>query len=438
MGAASGCAVNPSVRRARSRAGVVVAVLAVIGSFVLAANTKTSGAAYSDRALSSDNEIQAGFWARLVVGGDVASCGLRVDGSVWCWGDNAEGQLGDGSTSDSSVAVRVVGVGGSGTLSGVVEVVSGAKSKHVCALGDDASVVCWGQGDRGQLGDGSTSDSSSPVVFDDASGAPLTDAVSVAAGLEHTCVARSDGSVWCVGRNDKGQLGDGTTSDSTVLRQVVGVGGSGTLSGVVEVASGEKHTCAVRDDASVVCWGQGDKGQLGNGATSDSSSPVMVSTSSGTLSGAVSVAAGKKFSCAVTSGTEVWCWGENNEGQVGDGTTTDRSLAVRVITTDSSALTGVVAADGGEQHTCARTSSDAVWCWGRNDKGQLGDGTTTDHETAAQVGSLTNIVDIGTGSKHTCAVEHDGTTWCWGQNADGQLGDATTTDHTTPSRVMRG
>ncbi len=442
---AGGAMVPPAPRRIRAPEPAHVAAAAVLvlvaGVGTLGLRQGTSGATFTDASSPGGSSVTSGFWAVQVTANSTDSCGIRVDGSVWCWGRNDKGQLGNGGGGSSSLPVRVVGVGGSGWLGGVLRLAGGATGSHTCAVRVDTTVVCWGQGDKGQLGDGTTTDRSTPTTVTKAGGGALTGIVQVAPGKEHTCALTTTGAVWCWGRNDKGQLGQGTTTDSSVAVQVKNVGGTGTVASTSELysaerlASGEKHSCVLRADTSVVCWGQGDKGQLGSGATGDQSLPVVVTTASGPLTGVRALGAGMKHSCAVTA-AQLACWGENSDGQLGDGTTSARSFAAPVLTAGGPALTGAVEVHGGESHTCAHARAGVAWCWGRNDKGQLGNGTTTKSPNPVQVPGLTDVVDIAAAGKHACAVTRDHTTRCWGLNSDGQLGDSTTGDRKSPVTVL--
>jgi len=306
----------------RSRLGRVAA--AALVAFVLVGATVPSAAAFSTTTGNSPDTFTASEWELFVglVGGVGHSCGVNDEGVVWCWGLNDKGQLGDGSEDDRGVAVAVSG------LSGVVSL--GAGSKHSCAVRGDGSVWCWGLNNEGQLGDNSTTDSSSPVQV-----SGLTGAVGVAGGVEHSCAVKSDGSVWCWGGNDKGQLGDNSTTDSLVPVQVVGVGGTGTLASVTEIDSGLKHNCVRVGDGTVRCWGLNDKGQLGDNTTTDSSSPVQVVGVGGTgvLSGIVTIGTGGSHGCAAHQTHTVYCWGLNNAGQLGNNTTTNSQTPVTALGT---------------------------------------------------------------------------------------------------------
>src|SRR2546425_583931 len=246
-------------------------------------------------------------------------------------------------------------------------------------------------------------------------------------GAFFSCVRLPDGTAQCTGRNQFGQLGNG---DGTFTSSSVPVAVSG-LTAATRVATGAEHACALLGDSTVRCWGAGDSGQRGDGTFNNSSTvPVAV----GGLTGAVTVVTGGYHTCALLSDGTVQCWGENVEGQLGDGTSgRSSSPPVRV-----SGLSGAVAVSGGYRHTCALLGDGTVQCWGRNLEGQLGDGTTTSSTTPVRVGGITSAVAIaaGQGGVHTCALLADGSVKCWGAvgagNGVGQLGNGSTTGSATP------
>jgi len=339
--------------------------------------------------------------------GDNHSLLLKADGTVWSWGNNAYGQLGDGTTTARTTPMQVSG------LSGVVSV--GAGSTHSLAVKSDGTVWSWGDNGSGRLGDGTTTTRTAPVQVSGLSGV-----VSVGAGGSHSLAVKSDGTVWAWGDNAYGQLGDGTTTTRTTPVQVSG------LSGVVSVGAGSSHSLAVKADGTVWAWGN-NSGRLGDGTTTNRAAPVQVSG----LSGVVSVGAGGSHSLAVKSDGTVWAWGNNGSGRLGDGTTTTRTTPVQV-----SGLSGVVSVGAGSTHSLAVKSDGTVCSWGNNGYDQLGDGALTSWTTPVQVSGLSGVVSVGAGTSHSLAVKSDGTVWAWGGNSgSGQLGDGTTTTRTTPVQV---
>jgi alpha-tubulin suppressor-like RCC1 family protein len=302
-----------------------------------------------------------------------------------------------------------------------------AGRSHTCALTVGGGVKCWGYNYYGQLGDGTTTQRTTPV---DVSG--LTSGVdAIAAGGYHACAATAGGGVTCWGYNYYGQLGDGTTTDRNTPVDV-----SGLMSGVDAIAAGYSHTCALTVGGGVTCWGRNSYGQLGDGTTTDRNMPVDVS---GLTSGVAAIAAGELHTCALTVGGGVECWGHNSYGQLGDGTTTRRTTPVAV----SGLTSGVAAIAAGGSHTCALTVGGGVECWGRNEYGQLGDGATTQRSTPVDVSGLTSgVAAIAAGELHTCALTVGGGVKCWGYDLYGQLGigefgySATPVDVVSPATLI--
>jgi alpha-tubulin suppressor-like RCC1 family protein len=300
--------------------------------------------------------------AKQVSAGYGHTCALTSAGGVKCWGWNTSGQLGDGTTITRSIPVDVTGL-----TSGVTAISAGYL--HTCALTSNGGVKCWGENDSGELGDGSTTNRHTPVVV-----SGLTSGVTtISAGYSHTCALTSAGGVKCWGDNELGQLGDGTTTNQTTPVDV-----SGLTSGVIAVSAGHFHSCAITSTGDVKCWGLNGVGQLGDGTTTNHYTPVDVS---GLTSGAAAISARGDFTCTLTSAGGVKCWGDNRDGQLGNGTTSESTTPVDV----SSLANGVTAVSAGGKHTCALTSSGGVKCWGDNEYGQLGDGTTTNRSTPVDV-----------------------------------------------------
>jgi Alpha-tubulin suppressor and related RCC1 domain-containing proteins len=341
-------------------------------------------------------------------GGTNHTCAVTVSGGAKCWGYNALGQLGDGTTTQPTAPVNVSGLG-----SGVTSIAAG--EYHTCAVTVSGGVKCWGYNAYGQLGDGSTTDRTTPVNVSGL-GAGVT---SITAGNYHTC-AIHNGAARCWGNNGYGQLGDGTTTNPRKTFVTV----SGLGSGVTSISAGQYHTCAVTASGGAKCWGNNNNGQIGDGTTTPRNTPVNVS---GLTSGVTSIS-GAAHTCAVTVSGGVKCWGYNAYGQLGDGTTTPRNTPVNV----SGLASGVTSIAVGLYHTCA-VHGGAAKCWGGNGYGQLGDGTTSDRATPVS-GLASGVTSITAGNLHTCAV-HGGAAKCWGYNVHGRLGDGTTTQRNTPVNV---
>ncbi|MEZ4639494.1 MAG: hypothetical protein R2873_21940 [Caldilineaceae bacterium] len=349
---------------------------------------------------------------RLTAGYNHA-CVVTDSGGVKCWGQNEYGQLGDDTTTTRRTPVDVIGLD-----SGITSIVAG--HSHTCAVTTEGAVKCWGDNFKGELGDGTQTHRSTPVgVLGLDSGV-----TALAAGYNHTCALTISGGVKCWGFNFKGQLGNGTQADSLTPVDVDGLD-----SGVAAIAAANSHTCALTDAGGVKCWGQNDHGRLGDGTTTDRPTPVDVR---GLVSGAISLTAGYSHTCATLQNGDVKCWGWNGYGQLGDGTQIERSTPV-----DVRDLTGGGAIAAGNTSTCAVSSNGGVKCWGSNGYGQLGDSTRVVRYTPVNVSGLdSGFVAVATGNDHACALTSGGGVRCWGRNNYGQLGDGTLHDRLTPADVQ--
>ena len=350
----------------------------------------------------------------LVAGGEYHSLAVGDDGTIWAWGNNSYGQLGNGTTTSTPTPVHVTG------LSDGVAVAAGAVSS--AALTRSGTVFTWGDNTYGQLGDGTTVASSAPVQVPG-----LTGVSSVAAGNYHVLAVKTDGTVEAWGSNAAGQLGDGTTTSRTRPVAVQG------LTGVVQVAAGglpgwAGQSVALRNDGTVWTWGYGKSGQLGLGSTTSNPTPTQVPG----LTGVVQIAAGGDDTYALKSDGTEWAWGDNSYGQLGTTAakhTQSSPIQVRI--------SGVTAIGAGGTHALAVKTDGSVWAWGNNNTGQLGDGGACGKICTTPVASsgLTGAVAVTGGYVHSLAVLGDGSLRAWGRNAEGELGDGTTTVRPTPVTV---
>lgn len=353
--------------------------------------------------------------------GDYHSCAITPAGGVKCWGLNGNGQLGNGTGTASNTPVDVTGL-----TSGVKALAVG--SYHTCAIMTAGNVKCWGSNTQGQLGNGNTSSSNVPVNVLNITNAVQISAADGNGANGHTCATLSTGAVKCWGSNGAGQLGNGTTVNSSVPVDV-NLGTTATL-----VALGSSQSCAITKAATVKCWGSGTSGQLGNGANANSSNPVDVKN----LTGVVAVKGGgdntsKIATCAVTGSGALMCWGSNSDGQLGNGTNTNSNVPMAVNGLGS----GVVSVALGNRHACAALASGGVKCWGWGANGQLGNGSTATSNNPVQVSGLSSgITAIAAGYQHSCAIAASGAVQCWGANGNGQLGNGTNTQSTTPVTVV--
>jgi alpha-tubulin suppressor-like RCC1 family protein len=237
----------------------------------------------------------------------------------------------------------------------------------------------------------------------------MTNCTAVAANGYHTCAALNGGAVKCWGSNDFGEIGV-STAYSEALSPVAVSG----VTNASSVASGEHHSCALMSSGAIQCWGNNVNGELGNGSTTDSATPVLVSG----ITNAAAFASGSAHTCALLNGGAVQCWGLNSTGQLGNGTTTNSSTPVPV-----SGITNAIAIGAGNHHSCAVLNGGSVSCWGGNNVDQLGNGTTTDSSTPVLVVGISNASAVAGGEEHTCALQSNGVVQCWGDNSYSQLGN---------------
>jgi alpha-tubulin suppressor-like RCC1 family protein len=387
-------------------------------------------------------------WSNLTSGYDF-TCAMRTS-SLYCWGRNFEGQLGLGDASNRTTPTQVTG-----TWTGAV-----AGIRHTCGIKSGPTVWCWGANTDAQLGTGDVTDSSTPVQvavsgMSSLNAGPIShqmyvlktdgtlagwgrffrraqspvqfgavttwDGRGIAAGVAHACGLRTDTSLWCWGQNTDGRVGTGATS--TYEASPVQISSPGTTTWTA-VAAGDSHTCGIRNSRAY-CWGSNNEGRVGNGTTSDVSTPALVS---GGYTNWSTVDAGLIHSCGLRATGALYCWGGNANGQLGIGSTSPATAPSVVAGTWSSVSAGSV-------HTCGIKTAGTLWCWGLGTDGRLGLGNTTQFTSPQQVGSATTWSIVASGGSSTCAIQTTGTLWCWGLNSSGQLGQGNTTTYTSPTQV---
>ena len=307
-------------------------------------------------------------------------CALLRDETIWCWGNNAYGQLGDGTTVDSSTPVQVSGI------NTAIQIYTGPGSP--CAVLKGGTVKCWGWNGDGILGNlGAAKFSTLPVTVSE-----ISSAVQVSSGSWHTCAVRTDKTVKC--------LGPGISSPSF------------EISGAIQVAAGSYHACALLEDNAVKCWGQNDYGQLGDGGTSFSTTPVQAPK----INTAIQVAAGYDNTCALLEDKTVHCWGNHFNGLLRNERATDSSMPLPVPGVSSAVQIAI-----GTGHACAVLEDKTVRCWGNNAYEQLGSSLSFSSE-AVQVSGIDTAVQVSAGYLHACALLQDKTVRCWGNNFNSQFG----------------
>jgi alpha-tubulin suppressor-like RCC1 family protein len=419
--------------------------------------------------------------ASAVSMGAAQSCALLSNGRAVCWGDNTDGELGDSTENTTAMAVPVTGQGTFVALSAGGGVVGGAN--QTCGLLAGGTVQCWGGNLFGGLGNGTTTGSDMPAAVQG-----LTDVTAISAGFNYTCAVRSDGTVWCWGYFGGMPAPVGSMETTTTPVQVPGIstaigiaadhvegaatpcallsGGSVTcwgtspgdtsgLAGAVAIGAGAGQACAVLETGAVVCWGTNSHGELGDGPTDGG--PTVASSTPVTVQGivnATAIAVGFHHACALLADQTVTCWGDNSAGEtipnsLPDGGAPPSLAAVPVAVTG---LNGVKSIAAGQDDTCALLADGDVQCWGANQTGQLGNGTTTNTSdigaVLTQTGSsgyavspflvscLPPVTAVSAAVSYTCAVLSDGTVYCIGYNSSGQLGNGTVSNSPVPTQVI--
>jgi alpha-tubulin suppressor-like RCC1 family protein len=343
----------------------------------------------------------SGSWA-----GYGFACAILDSGQIECWGANYRGQLGNGTLLDSSVPTKVVGVEGA--------VAMAATNLTACAATADGLLWCWGRNTSGQLGTGST-------PADDATLTRVNGPVgfsSLSATSMFSCATGTDERVWCWGASYKGNYGSGY---GNVLAQTPTQ--VSWLAGVSQVSAGAGHsddtgysttTCAVVQ-GTAWCWGNNDHGQVGDGTTEESLQPVPVIG----LPGAKYIATGYNHSCAIGLSGGTWCWGKGTSGAPGQGGYKDSTEPIQLVDLSHAVQVGV-----GDYFTCARTEDVGVSCWGWSSSAMGNDDDSSSEHTPKPVEGMSEATDLAVGKDHVCAAKSDGTLWCWGRNYEGQLGQA--------------
>ena len=328
-----------------------------------------------------------------VAAGAAHTCAVTTDHSLWCWGDNGFGQLGAG---DSAGAPRPV------ETQPWERVACGAH--HTCALAFDNSLWCWGRNHEGQLGVGHTEPVTEPARVDEQRWA------SVSLGDAHTCAVRFAGTLWCWGDNGSGQL----ASD------LAGTAAPEQVGGQVDwewVAAGHEHNCAVQGNGRLSCWGNNESGQAGTGVAE----PVTGLGPVDTETDWATPVAGGDASCGLKDNGTLWCWGARDSGQLGDGLGAAEPTPISTLLSPPGSWRALAL---GDSHACAVSELEDIWCWGDNESGQVGHevSTVSARHLAAKVGTTAYFASLDLGGRHSCALDTDNRLWCWGDNTSGQVG----------------
>jgi alpha-tubulin suppressor-like RCC1 family protein/PKD repeat protein len=347
-------------------------------------------------------QIKAQCW-KTIAAGATNTFALKTDGTLWGWGDNSLGQLGDGSYTNKNIPKKI----GNANDWNIVSV----GTKFTIALKTDGTLWAWGSNYYGQLGDGTTTTITIPKQIGTAN-----DWQTIATGSGYTVALKKNGTLWTWGSNNYGQLGDGTTVRKINPVQI------GTSTDWKTIAAGYGHTVAIKTDGSLWAWGDNDYGRLGDGTTTARTVPTRIGTSTDWKT----IAAGYDHTVAIKTDGSIWAWGLGTYGQLG------RSTAQETIPTRIGTSTDWKTVGAGGDFTIALKTDGTLWGWGINSYGELGNGTNTNSKVPIQIGLVNNWQTIATSSAHTVVLKTDDSLWTWGQNSDSQLGDGTNSDKNVP------
>lgn len=393
--------------------------------------------------------------------GDGYTCAVSAAGRGYCWGRNDEGQLGNGASSPFGTAnplptAIVDPTNPTLPLEGLAKIAAG--HYHTCAVTTDDTAYCWGWGAGGRLGNGGTDSSLVPVPVVDPSNPtqPLGGVTGIDVGQSFACASTTSGIAYCWGNNFYGQLGNNVPGESLMPSAVVDPNDtSQPLAGLVQIATGTFHTCAVTASGGAWCWGWNTAGQLGNNTTRPGQFPTPLpqrvvdpADPKQPFAGVVHISGGNVHTCALTAGANAYCWGLNNYGQLGNGNMPANSSVPSPVVDPAAPgqpLADMASVDAGGLHSCAVTAAGNAMCWGSNDTGQLGNGDTADSAVPVAVVDpldptqpFAGVAQVNARGSHACAVSNDGIAYCWGRNETGELGDGTTEPRPTPAPVHPG
>jgi alpha-tubulin suppressor-like RCC1 family protein len=381
-----------------------------------------------DEASESWNVIQSAsiITESTLSSGGRHTCVIISNGTISCWGDGVDGQLGHGEWLSRKVPTQTSSLG-----NGRIAVAISSGHEHTCAILDNGAVSCWGDNTKGQLGNGMNgilTSKKTPILISSL-GSGRT-AVAISSGHDHTCAILDNGSVSCWGRGSQGQLGNGNTDDKNTPTLTSSIGINRTA---IALSSGDHHTCVILDNGAVSCWGDGNRGQIGNGEHSEKLTPTLTS-SLGVGRTAIALNSGGEHTCAILDDSSVSCWGKGNSGMLGNGDNSDKYTP----TLTSSLGTGrtAVAISSGGGHTCAILDNSSVSCWGGGNSGRLGNGDNSDKYTPTLTSSLgTNrtAIAVSSGRGHTCVILDNSSVSCWGDGNRGQIGNGDDEDRYTPT-----
>lgn len=382
-------------------AAPLLVIMAILALFTVPARAETDG-----ESAASNTAAQMSLAA-----GEYHSCAIDPGHTLYCWGHNFAGQIGNGTLVDSTIPVAVTGIGPTRQVA--------TKYNHTCAVTTAGAAFCWGKGSHGQIGNGT-------IANEFPSPTPVTGFSSgvrqIATGFNHSCLVTDSGAVYCWGNNQGGQLGNGTTTDSSTPVLAI-------ASGARSIQTGYYVSCAIMLDHTAKCWGYNYYDELG---FSTSRANVLSPSTAASLGNVSAITDLYGTVCAIATADEsVKCVGNGMGGHLGNGASSNSASPVQP--TGLQANVQVVSAT--EDHICAMTTTGDVYCWAGGADGMIGNGSTNDSDVPVRVTGLpAPAVAMTTGYTHTIALLQDGTLWCWGSNADGQFGDGTTNNSSVPVR----
>ncbi|WP_440993745.1 RCC1 domain-containing protein [Cysteiniphilum litorale] len=414
------CTLLRSQPEAACRVEVHIAESMVVGEYELTIvpNTATTVPLSEAVVIKALQVINEQF--QQISAGLVGTCALNSVGQAYCWGRDTYGFIGDGTPEQDKYQPTPVKMPDS-----VVFTAIESNWDFSCALGSDNNAYCWGRNDYGQLGDGSTTSKYQPTLVKMPTGVNFT---AVSLGGSYACALGDDNNAYCWGYNRSGQLGDGSIANKyqpTLVKMPIGVS-------FTAMSLGYAHACALGNDNNAYCWGSNGTGQLGNGSTAARAQPILVTKPNGVSFTAISV--GSYHACALGGDNNAYCWGRNNSGELGDGSTFDKYQPTLVKKPNGVSFTAVFP---GGAHTCALGDDNNAYCWGSSDYGRLGNGSGANKFQPILVKMPTGVsfTTMSVGSAHACALGDDNHAYCWGWNDFGQLGNGTNNSSSIPVAV---
>jgi alpha-tubulin suppressor-like RCC1 family protein len=364
--------------------------------------------------------LMSRFGENYTIGaGSSHSSAITESGKLYTWGYNFHGELGDGTTANKTVPTLI------DRFNGEKVIAVSLGYYHSAAITETGKLYTWGYNGDGRLGDGTTTNRATPILIDNFDGEKV---IAVSLGDRHSSAITESGKLYTWGYNNFGQLGDGTTTTRTTPTLIDKFNDEK----VISVSLGRYHSSAITESGKLYTWGLNDAGQLGDGTTANKTIPTLINRFNGEKIIAVSL--GWYHSSAVTESGKLYTWGLNGNGQLGDGTTANKTVPTLI---DRFNGEKVIAVSLGYYHSAAITETGKLYTWGYNGDGRLGDGTTTNRATPILIDNFDGekVIAVSLGDRHSSAITESGKLYTWGLNGNGQLGDGTTANKTVPTLI---